>query len=92
MLLGAHIPPWQEKNVSAGFDPYRSRELLVHKKELEYFTRQLKVKGLTLIPVSLYGKGTRIKAQIALARGKKTFDKRATLKSRDLDREAARGE
>ncbi len=92
VLLGAHIPAWQEKNVGSGFDPYRTRTLLVHKRELELLRRELSQKGLTIIPVSLYGKGRQIKAQLALARGKKTFDKRATLKARDLDREARRGE
>ena len=92
VLLGAHIPAWQEKNVSEGFDPYRTRNLLVHKKELLELARASKVKGLTIVPVSLYGKGKVIKLQLAVARGKKTFDKRATLKSRDLDREARRGE
>ena len=92
VLLGAHIPAWQEKNAPPDFDPYRTRTLLVHKKELAELAKLLKTKGLTIIPVSLYGKGTGIKAQIALARGKKTFDKRATIKERDLDREARRGE
>ncbi len=92
VLLGAHIPAWQEKNAEPGFDPYRTRNLLVHKKELLYLAKELKVKGLTIIPVSLYGKGRQIKLQLAVARGKKTFDKRATLKSRDLDREVRRGE
>jgi len=92
VLLGAHIPAWQEKNVEPNFDPYRTRTLLVHKKELLDLAKSLKVKGLTIVPVSLYGKGRVIKLQIALARGKKTFDKRATLKSRDLDREERRGE
>jgi len=91
-LLGAHIPPWQEKNVPPTYDPYRSRKLLVHKKELEELAKATKTKGLTVIPVSLYGKGTLVKAQIAIARGKKNFDKRNTLKKRDLDREAKRGE
>ncbi len=92
VLLGAHIPAWQEKNVPATFDPYRTRTLLVHKKELAELAKQLKTKGLTIIPVSLYGKGTGIKIQIAIARGKKTFDKRETIKKRDLDREIRRGE
>ena len=93
-LLGAHIPAWQEKNAPLEFDPYRSRKLLVHRKELQDFERALKTKGLTIIPVSLYGKGTLVKAQIAIAKGKKAFDKRETLKkkavSRDIDRELSR--
>lgn len=92
VLLGAHIPAWQDKNAPIDFDPYRSRPLLVHKKELVHINRVLKEKGLTLVPVSLYGKGRVIKLQMAIARGKKTFDKRATLKNRDLDREQRRGE
>ncbi len=92
VLLGAHIPAWQEKNVDSSFDPYRTRTLLVHKRELAELTRVSKSNSLTLIPVPLYGKGKVIKLQLAIARGKKTFDKRATLKSRDLDREAKRGE
>lgn len=92
VLLGAHIPAWQEKNVAPDFDPYRTRTLLVHKKELLYLAKQLKVKGLTIIPVSLYGKSRHIKVQLAIAKGKKNFDKRETLKARDLDRELRRSE
>ena len=92
VLLGAHIPAWQEKNAPLGFDPYRTRRVLMHKSELAYLARLLKVKGLTLIPVSLYGKSTLIKLQLAVARGKKNVDKRNTIKKRDLDREARRGE
>lgn len=89
-LLGAHIPPWQEKNAPSEFDPYRSRKLLVHKKELEELTAAAATKGLTLIPVSLYGKGPLVKAQIAIARGKKLFDKRETLKKKAITRDIER--
>ena len=92
VLLGAHIPAWQGKNTESDFDPYRTRTLLVHKRELADLRRVLKEKGLTIIPVSLYGKGRQIKAQLAIARGKQNVDKRQTLKARDLDREARRGE
>jgi len=92
VLLGAHFPAWQEKNISSTFDPYRTRTILVHKKELLEFAKILKTKGLTIIPVSLYGKGSLVKLQIAIAKGKKNVDKRATIKNRDLDREARRGE
>ena len=89
-LLGAHIPPWQEKNVAEGFDPYRSRKLLLHKKELIELAKVLKVKGLTIIPVSLYGKAGLVKVQIAVARGKKNVDKRETLKKKAVTRDIAR--
>lgn len=92
-LVGAHIPAWQEKNVPASFDTYRSRKLLVHKDELLELAKASQTKGLTIVPVSLYGKGRHIKAQIAIARGKKLFDKRETLKKkavkRDIEREVS---
>ncbi len=92
VLLGAHIPAWQEKNTEPGFDPYRTRKLLVHKKEMLELLKALQTKGLTVVPLSLYSKGRYIKAQIAVAKGKKVFDKRESIKKRDLDRESRRGE
>jgi SsrA-binding protein len=92
VLLGAHIPSWQEKNTPTTYDPYRSRKLLVHQKELRTLEKASRTKGLTIIPLSLYSKGRYIKAQIAVARGKKVFDKRESIKKRDLDRERRRGE
>ncbi len=92
VLLGAHIPAWQEKNAPAGYDPYKTRVLLVHKKELFHLLKSLQTKGLTVIPISLYSKGPYIKVQLAVAKGKKNFDKRETIKKRDLDREERRGE
>jgi SsrA-binding protein len=92
VLLGAHIPAWQEKNAPNGYDPYQTRMLLVHKKELFHILRSLQTKGLTIVPISLYNKGRYIKIQIAIAKGKKNFDKRESLKKRDLDREMRRGE
>jgi SsrA-binding protein len=90
VLLGAHIPAWQEKNASSAYDPYRTRMLLVHKKELLELTTVLKTKGLTIVPISLHNKGSLIKLTIAIAKGKKTADKRNTLKERadkkDMDR------
>ncbi len=89
-LLGAHIPAWQEKNASSAYDPYRTRKLLVHKKELIELAKQSKTKGLTIVPVSLHNKGSLIKLTIAIAKGKKVADKRNTLKEkadrRDMDR------
>lgn len=90
-LLGVHIPAWQEKNVRVDFDPYRSRKLLVHKKELIELVKATQTKGLTVIPVSLYGKGSLVKAQIAIAKGKKTFDKREVLKKKAVTRDIERG-
>lgn len=89
-LLGAHIPAWQEKNVPQGFDPYRSRKLLVHKKELAELGKASQTKGLTVIPVSLYGKAGLVKLQIAIAKGKKSFDKREILKKKAVKRDIER--
>lgn len=89
-LLGAHIPAWQEKNTPLGFDPYRTRKLLVHKKEVFELLKALESKGLTVVPISLYNKRSIIKIQIAIAKGKKNFDKRESIKKRDLDREMRR--
>jgi SsrA-binding protein len=91
VLLGAHIPAWQEKNTPSSYDPYRTRTLLVHKKELSEIKKQLQTKGLTAIPVSLYSKGRYIKAQIAVAKGKKNFDKREVLKKKAVQRDMDRG-
>lgn len=89
-LLGAHIPAWQEKNVSSAYDPYRTRKLLVRNKELLELVKVMKTKGLTVIPISLYSKGSLIKLNIAIVKGKNKADKRNTLKERadkkDMDR------
>lgn len=90
VLMNAHIPPWQEKNIEGEFDPYRTRKLLVHKKELAELQKSLHTKGLTVVPISLYNKGRVIKCEVAIARGKKQFNKKESLKSRDLDREQRR--
>ncbi|MBP6858114.1 MAG: SsrA-binding protein SmpB [Candidatus Pacebacteria bacterium] len=91
VLLGAHIPAWQEKNAPTGYDPYQSRLLLVKKKELLSLQKSLKTKGLTIVPISLYSKGRYIKAQIAVAKGKKNFDKRESLKKKAVKRDMDRG-
>ncbi|MEK7228186.1 MAG: SsrA-binding protein SmpB [Patescibacteria group bacterium] len=91
VLLGAHIPAWQAKNAKIDFDPYRTRKLLVHKKELLSLHKSLQTKGLTVIPISLYSKGPYIKAQIAVAKGKKNFDKREVLKKKATQRDLDRG-
>lgn len=89
-IIGMDIPPYQPKNVDAGYDSARNRRLLLSKKEIKKLGEKDDIKGLTLIPVSLYSKGRRIKVSIAVARGKKEFDKRETIKKRDTDREMSR--
>lgn len=89
-ILNMHIPPYQPHNVDPGYDPDRTRRLLLSKKEIKRLGDKDDIKGLTLIPVSLYSKGRYIKVSIAIARGKKVFDKRETIKKRESDREISR--
>ena len=87
-LFGAHISPYSHGN-RENHDPERRRKLLLHKNEIEKLRVQLVEKGLTIVPLRLYFKGGRVKAEIAVVRGKKLYDKRATEKKREADREAA---
>ena len=89
-IIGLHIPPYQPNNTDPTYDPDRTRKLLLSKKEIKKLADKDEVKGLTLVPLSMYSKGRHIKVSIAVAKGKKVFDKRETIKNRDLDREIAR--
>ncbi|MBU3957156.1 SsrA-binding protein SmpB [Patescibacteria group bacterium] len=85
-LLNAYINPYPFAD-NRDYDPRRSRKLLLHKNELLKLTQQTKEKGLTIIPVSCYTKGRQIKLEIALARGKKKYDKREAKKRKAIERE-----
>lgn len=89
-LVGANIPPFQPANKPKEYDPLRSRKLLLSKKEISYLLGKEKQKGLTIVPVSMYNAGRNIKVSIAIVRGKKKFDKRETLKKRDIERDLGR--
>ncbi len=89
-LIGATIPPYQEANTPKEYDPRRNRKLLLTKKELQKLEKLEATKGLTIIPISMYNKGRKIKIEVAVARGKKKFDKRDALKKRESDREIRR--
>jgi len=89
-LVKASIPPFQPNNTPAEYDPERARRLLLSKKELREFAQKLESSGLTLIPVSLYNRRGLVKVEVALARGKKKYDKRETIKKRDQERDAER--
>jgi SsrA-binding protein len=86
-LVGAHISPYSHGN-RENHDPERKRKLLLHRREIDKLEGQVVEKGLTIVPLRLYFKGGRIKAEIAVVRGKKLFDKRESEKRRELDREA----
>lgn len=86
-LINAHISPYQPKNMPADYEPTRSRKLLLHKSEIKTLIGESKVKGLTLIPVSVYtNKIGKIKLSFAQARGKKKYDKRETIAERESRR------
>jgi SsrA-binding protein len=87
-LLSAHISPYTHGNIQ-NHDPERERKLLLHRREIEKLRAQIQEKGLTVVPLRLYFKGGKVKAEIAVARGKKLFDKRETERRREADRDAA---
>jgi SsrA-binding protein len=89
-LLNLDIPPYQPGNVSDEYDSKRSRKLLLKKKEISYLVGRVKEKGLTLVPLSIYTKGRKIKIELALGRAKKKEDKREKIKKRDIDRDTKR--
>jgi SsrA-binding protein len=86
-LFATHISPYTHGN-RENHDPERSRRLLLHKKEIEKLQVQVTEKGLTVVPLRLYFKGRNVKAEIAVVRGKKLFDKRETEKRREAEHEA----
>ena len=89
-LVHAHIPPYQAGNTPKEYDQYRDRKLLLNKKEIAHLVGFEKQKNLTIVPISVYNKGGKIKVEIAIARGKKKYDKRETIKKRDIEREIGR--
>lgn len=89
-LLNASIPPYQQKNTPEGYDPSRSRRLLLHKKEIKELIGSSIQKGLTIVPLRVYSKRNRVKILIGLGRHKKKGDKRETIKKREAEREIAR--
>jgi len=86
-LVGCHIGAYDSAGY-AGHDPLRRRRLLLHKRDIERLASKVKEKGLTVVPLAVFIDGNWIKVEIALARGKQLHDKRETLRSRTLDREA----
>lgn len=85
-LINANIQPYQVKNTDKNYDPLRNRKILVTKKEIRELGDTEKNKSLTIVPLALYSKGSKIKISFALMRGKKKFDKRETIKKRETDR------
>jgi SsrA-binding protein len=89
-LLDMHISPY-EQAADDSYEPTRKRKLLLHKKEIRRLVGKLAEKGLTLIPLRAYFKHGIAKVELALAKGKRAYDKREAIKRRDIQRELERG-
>ena len=85
-LLNMHISAYEQGN-QFNHDETRTRKLLLHKKEIRKINESISIKGLTLVPVKLYFKDGKAKIELAIARGKHTYDKKETIKQRDIERE-----
>jgi SsrA-binding protein len=88
-LVGAHINPYAPAS-QFGHDPIRTRKLLLHRREIERLRGKIQERGLTLVPLRLYWSKGRAKAELGLARGKKQYDKRASIRERMEHREVER--
>lgn len=89
ILYGMHISPYEKGNIF-NRDPLRPKKLLMHKKEIQKLTGKIAEKGYTIVPVQVYFKGSLVKVQVALAKGKKLYDKRQDIAKKDQRREAER--
>ena len=88
-VRGMHISPYEQGNIF-NKDPVRPRRLLMHKREILKLHARVMQDGVALVPLSLYFKGSRVKVQVGLCRGKKLYDKREDAARRDMKREAQR--
>jgi SsrA-binding protein len=88
-VVSMHVSPYEKGNIF-NRDPLRRRRLLLHKREIRKLYAEVKQGGLTLIPLSLYLKGSRVKVQVGLCKGKKLYDKRDSIAKRDSERRARR--
>ncbi|HEX2699233.1 MAG TPA: SsrA-binding protein SmpB [Acidimicrobiales bacterium] len=89
-LFGAHVAPYAQATGFGSHDPDRARKLLLHRREIDDLRARTQQDGLALVPLSVYFRDGRAKVELALARGRKTYDKRHAIAARDADREMAR--
>ena len=89
-LFQMHIPPWHTGTGFGAHDPDRKRKLLVHRSQIDELLGKTQQQSLTLIPASIYFRDGRAKVQLALAKGRRLYDKRNVIKARDAEQEAAR--
>ena len=85
-VLGMHISPYEQGNIF-NKDPLRDRKLLLHKKEILRLYGMIQQKAVSLVPLSLYFKDSKVKLEVGIGKGKKLYDKRETIKKRDMERE-----
>ncbi len=89
VIYGMHISPYEKGNIF-NKDPLRPRKLLMHKYEINKIAGKMAQKGYTVVPLQVYFKGSLVKVEIALARGKKLYDKRQDIAKKDMRRESER--
>lgn len=89
-LRQAHISPYEYSSHAVPHEAERPRKLLLKKQEIAYLQGKLEEKGLTIVPLAVYSKGSHVKIEIGIARGKKQYDKRETIKKRDIERDMRR--
>ena len=89
IIYGMHISPYEKGNIF-NKDPLRPKKLLMHKYEINKIAGKMKEKGYTVVPLQVYFKGSLVKVEIALARGKKLYDKRQDIAKKDMRRESER--
>ncbi|MEP7145775.1 MAG: SsrA-binding protein SmpB [bacterium] len=88
-ILNSHINEYKFGNIN-NHEPLRTRKLLLNKKEIRKIKQELQEKGLTLVPLKMYFKGSLVKMEIGIARGKKLYDKRESIKKREVERKLSR--
>jgi SsrA-binding protein len=89
-LFGMHVPPYAQANGFGAHDPDRRRKLLLHRRQIDEWMGRSKQQSLTMVPLSIYFKDGRAKVDLALARGRRQYDKRHAIAARDAGRDAAR--
>ena len=90
-IINMHINPYEQGNIF-NQDPTRNRKLLLHKKEIRWFEEKSQKGGFSIVPTKVYFRKGKCKVEIALAKGKKAYDKRETIKNRDIERNIRKGE
>ena len=88
-IINSHINEYKYGNIN-NHEPLRNRKLLLNKREIRKIKQQLQEKGLTLVPLKVYFKGSLVKIEIGIAKGKKLYDKRESIKKRDIERNLSR--